>query len=272
MHPKISFGTADDAWKQHGLQELPVRYNGGKTPFKAITRHGEFVTILGRGYYLFPNEEAFKLATQAADLVGLKPFAPKGLDGTKRLRQQGNVFYNREQTLMHAWYAPPKTYDVEGEQMHIGCDVVNSIDGSTSFGCSVFTYRGICANGVIFGYRELAGFKRMHTKGMENILGNLKTRMVSVMDTALATLERYQELAENPVTTALVEKIRKSRLPKKVLPDYLQPDAAEEAALGFTEWQLYNDITQEIWHNAKTGLRTKTFQFATLHRALKVHA
>lgn len=272
MPPKISFGQPDDAWKQHGLQELPVRYNGGKTPFKAITRHGQFVTILGRGYYLFPNEEALTLATQAADLVGLQPFAPKGLDGTKRLRQQGNVFYNREQTLMHAWFAPPTTHDVQGEQMHIGCDVVNSIDGSTSFGCSVFTYRSICANGVIFGYRELAGFKRTHTKGMEHVVSGLKTRMVRVMDTALATLERYQQLAANPVTDALVAKIHNSRLPNKVLPDYLQEDAAEDAALGFTEWQLYNDITQAVWHNSNTGLRTKTFQFATLHRALKVQA
>jgi hypothetical protein len=272
MTATISFGTADDAWKQHGLLQLLVRYNGQKTPFKAITRDGQFVTILGRGYYLFPNEEALTLATQAADLVGLKPFAPKGLDGTKRLRQQGNVFYNREQTLMHAWYAPPKTYDVQGEQMKIGCDVVNSIDGSSSFGCSVFTYRSICANGVIFGYRELAGFKRMHTKGMEHIVSGLKTRMVRVMDTALETLERYQQLAETPATEALVAKIRNSRLPNKVLPDYLQEDAAEDAPLGFTEWQLYNDITQEIWHNPTTGLRTKTFQFATLHRALKVKA
>jgi hypothetical protein len=43
----------------------------------------------------------------------------------------------------------------------------------------------------------------------------------------------------------------------KVLPGYLQEnEAAPIPPSDLTEWALYNDITEEIWHNPKTGLRT----------------
>jgi len=66
----------------------------------------------------------------------------------------------------------------------------------------------------------------------------------------------------------LLTKIRKSRLPKKILPGYLQEDAIEVPQL--SKWEVYNDLTAAIWHNPKSDLRTKEFQFNTVHAVLKV--
>jgi hypothetical protein len=83
------------------------------------------------------------------------------------------------------------------------------------------------------------------------------------MDQSISLLETYRRMAATKVTDKFITKILKSRLPAKVLPDYLKE---EEAKLpNITEWQLYNDITELIWHNEKTGLHSKTFQFNTLH-------
>lgn len=169
---------------------------------------------------------------------------------------------------MHAWYTPKTTYNVQGEKMKIGCDVRNSIDGTSSFGCGVFTYRKICKNGVIYGHKQIAGFSRIHTKGLQPIIKNLKERMLLVMEKAEDILRSYKELAEQTITNELIEKIRKSRIPKKVLPGYISEKKADQPQI--TQWQLYNDLTELIWHNPKSDLRTKNFQFQTLHAVLKV--
>jgi hypothetical protein len=268
---QFSLGELNQTWQKYGLTEAPLLFNGQKTPFKAIIREGKLVTIAGRSYYLLPNEYVKEIADKAAELAGLKPFKG-GATRNKKLIQEGNVFYNREKTVMHAWYAPDATIDVEGEKMHIGCNVINSIDGSTAFGCSVFTFRHICSNGVIIGYRQIAAFRHIHVQSLSKVIENLKNQMLLIMDEANAIIEKYRQLAQQMADEELINRIKKSRIPKKVLPEYLQ--TPEEEAEGYipavTKWQLYNDITEAIWHNSSSDLRTKQFQFQTLHAIMKV--
>jgi len=90
------------------------------------------------------------------------------------------------------------------------------------------------------------------------------------MERAPAILDAYRRLAEQKITERLIERLKKSRLSKKVLPDYITVDEISPEALNLSRWELYNDITEAIWHNLKAGMRTKTFQFKVLHQVMEV--
>jgi hypothetical protein len=258
----IRFGDPDTTWRQYGLLQYPIIFSDEDSPYKAIVRKGELVKILGRGYELFPNEEALKLANQASDLVGLHPFTVSA----PGLRTDGHVIFNEDETRMRAIYTLGRVEKVDGDEVNVGVNVFNSIDGSSSFGCGLFTFREICSNGVILGYEKIFQVKRIHTKGLSRVLEEMKTRMIYTMERGLDVLEGYRRMAQEKVTEKLVDRILNSRLSLKVLPNYIKE---EEATLpDLNQWQLYNDITELIWHNADAGLHTKTFQFNTLHRAM----
>jgi len=256
---EINFGVSNTTWKRYGLEQLPIQIDGKDTNYKAIFKDNSLVKVLGKDYELFPNEEALKIADQAASLAGLQAFAPKSFG----LRTVGNVLYNKQETKMRAIYTPGKIQRVDGDEVNVGVNVFNAIDGSSSFGCGVFTFRSICSNGVIFGYEEIMNLRRIHTKGLQTAIEGMKSKMVLVMEQGASLLEAYRRMARVKVTEKFIDRILSSRLPARVLPYYLKE---EEAKLpDVTEWQLYNDITELIWHNERTGLHSKTFQFNTLH-------
>lgn len=261
MNSKLSFGDPDQTWQRHGLLEYPVTFNDSPSKYKAVVRKGELVAILGRGYKLLPNEEALRIAEEAAELAGLQRF--------KQGPDQGTI-YNKKATRMHAWFAPQEgAHPINGEQVHVGVSIKNAIDGSSAFSCGAFTYRMLCSNGVLLGYRQLPGFiTRMHTKGLEKVIENLKNRMIRVMDQAHDIIRRYRQMTAQEATEKLAEAIKQSRLSKKVLPEYLKAEEPTVEITELTEWHIYNDITELIWHNADAGIKTKTYQFQRLHRIM----
>ena len=259
---RISFGDPDTTWLQYGLEQYPIQVDGDDTSYKAIFRYNNLVKILGADYCLFPNEEALKIADAAAALAGLNSFSVSA----PGLKTEDHIIYNEDETRMRAIYTLGKIHKVDGEEVHVGVNVFNAIDGTSSFGCGLFTFREMCSNGVIMGKENILSVRRVHTKGLVKIIENLKAKMVLVMEEGVSLIDRYRLMAQEKVTEKLLDKILKSRLPLKVLPYYI---AEEEAKLpDITQWQLYNDITQAIWHNPKSGLHTKTFQFNTLHKII----
>lgn len=258
----LRFGEPDKTWQQYELLQYPILFGREETSYKAIVRAGSLIKILGRGYELFPNEEALKLADSAAKMAGLKPF-PITAPG---LRTENHVIYSEDETRIRAIYTPGKIERIDGEEVNIGINVYNSIDGSTSFGCGLFTFREICSNGVILGYEKIFSVKRMHTKGLSKVLEDMKARIILTMERGIDILESYRLMAQEKITEKLIDKILKSRLSLKVLPDYIKEEEAQLPDLN--QWQFYNDITELIWHNADAGLHTKTFQFNTLHRIM----
>ena len=78
-------------------------------------------------------------------------------------------------------------------------------------------------------------------------------------------------MAEQRITEKLIERIKKSRLSRKVLPDYITAEEISPEVFLTSQWELYNDITEAIWHNVKAGMKTKTFQFKVLHQVLGVN-
>ena len=125
--------------------------------------------------------------------------------------------------------------------MNVGVNVFNSIEGSSSFGCGLFTFREICSNSVILGYEKVFQVKRVHTKGLCRVLEEMRTRMVITMERGLDILESYRRMAQQKVMDKLVYKILKSRLSLKVLPNYM----SEEEVLKEGGYTL--EEFKEVW-------------------------
>jgi hypothetical protein len=75
-------------------------------------------------------------------------------------------------------------------------------------------------------------------------------------------------MAAEKVTDEIIQKIKKSRISNKVLPEYLAAKVPTVETTDLTQWKVYNDVTEAIWHNAKSAMKTKLFQFQTLHQIM----
>jgi len=265
---QIAFGELDKTWQQYDLYQAPLHFNNQQTQYKAIIYNGKIAAIVGKGYELFPNEEALKIADRAARIVGLEPFKMK----VPGIETEDNVLYNKDRTRIRAIYIP-KNGEIkitDRDFCKVGVQIYNSIDSTSAFGVGLFTFRGACSNGVIFGYRKICGIRKIHTKSLSAAIDTLKNRIAAIMDQASRVVADYREMTQIKLTEELAEQIKKSRISKRVLPDYLKEEEVKLPRVSV--WDLYNDVTEAIWHNAKAGMRTKTHQFQILHQTLGVMA
>jgi hypothetical protein len=182
------------------------------------------------------------------------------------------VLCNEKETQMHALYVP-KNAEVTVEKQdetYVGVDVVNSIDGKKSFGVNIFSFRRACKNGVLFGKETMANVHYMHTKNLSPVLTQLKTLFVEQMDRANMLLERYKQLTTEKASQNLIDALAKTRIPAKILPEYVSNKEQRQnfAKSDKTKWEVYNDVTRAIWHNDKSTLITKEFQFKQLHKII----
>jgi len=266
---KMEFSTPDLTWQEHGLEEYPMLYNAEDSGHKAIVKNGQLVSIVRKGYKLLPNEEAVIVADQAAKMAELVPFSD--FAGPWYDPMDDHVIRDKHQ--VHALYTLPGSYTVDTEEMYLGVGVHNSIDGSLGFGCGIFTFRHACSNmvwagmrGYVQGFddrRTLEYIYHKHTKNLVAVADGLLVNITRVMDRAQGILDAYKQMAKVNATQELIERLRSSHLSKKCLPDYI---ADKEASLpDLSQWNVYNDVTQAIWHNKDTTMFTKKFYYRALH-------
>lgn len=281
----FSSAPAADRWAQYNLIEVPLQLNGEETKYKAVIQNGEIAQIATNQYTVLPNEEAVKIADATAEQIGLVPFDE--FTGSWFQRMDSHIVLDGFK--VHALYALNEPYTVNGDKMHIGVGVHNSIDGTSSFGAGVFTFRNACKNMVLAGSKgyhqdfdqrkTLEYVYKRHTSSIDPIIGELGQVIAKIMDRAAGIIDAYREMAERKVDAEYLEdlakKISRSRLPAKVLPSYLRADEEkieEKTATPETVWDVYNDITANIWHNDKTNMRIKIFHFDNLHRVIPIQA
>ena len=268
----IRLGTSDDMWSQYGFEDSPLYVNGKDTERRILTKGDEFVSVVGKNYRILPNEVAVDIAEKSAQLCGLVPFSE--FSGDWFVKMNDHVIENGWK--VHALYALNKPYEVDGDKMHLGVGIHNSIDGSMGFGAGIFTFRHACANMVFAGMkgyeqsfdqrRTLEYIYSRHTSSLTIAMELLQEKIVNLMEKAQVIVDAYNQMAKNKLTEELIKKIRASRISDKVLPDYLK---AEELQLtDLTEWNAYNDITALIWHNKKGNMDTKMTYFDQLHRVM----
>ncbi len=275
----VNLGEFDNTWREYGIATAPLEFDSKPSGFNALMKDGKLVTIVGSYYRVLPNEEAVKVADAAAKMAKLVPFDE--FTGDWFCRMNDHVIIDKEGKRMHALYAINKPYQVGGDKMHLGVGIHNSIDGTTAFGAGIFTFRHACSNMVLAGTRnwKMAFDQRKtidyvykrHTVSMDPVVGQLKTVILALMEKAHMIIENYEDMARTKLTVDFAQKLKDSRLPDKVLPDYIATDEEKlKTVPNITAWQTYNDITAAIWHNAKTDLKTKEHHFNVLHQLVAV--
>jgi hypothetical protein len=283
MQPTFSSGADISTWGTYGIEEIPIQLNGNSTKYKAILQGGELAQIATQSYTVLPNEEAVKIAEQAAHETGLVPFHE--FTGDWFVRMGNNVI--KDGWKVHALYAINKQFKIAGDKkgMHIGVGVHNAIDGSAPFGAGIFTFRNACANMVLAGSRgytqsfderkTLDYIYKRHVGELETVLQDLTTKITNLMDRAQTIVESYNQMAQRKVDEDFrrdfIQGLKKNYLPQKFLPDYLRVDKEQKLlplTSDLTVWNVYNDITAAIWHSPKTGLDSKIDEFNALHKLI----
>jgi len=273
---KLDYGKIDSTWNQYGLQEAYINYGKTESGWKAIIKNGKILSIVRKGYKLIPNEEALGIADKAAKDANLIPF--------DKLKQQEHakdfgrhVLLEKDGRRMHAAYAANTDYKIGTDKVFVGVTVNNSIDSSLSFSTGYFTFRGTCQNLVLGIARRMSALDReavnwVYRRHTANFDIELKDVLINAMDSAKKVLEQYRELAIVEANKAWLTRIQNSRLSKKSLPGYLKAEEKQATIVPehLTQWQVYNDITEIIWHNPKAQLKTKIHQYNILHKAIEI--
>ena len=191
-----------------------------------------------------------------------------------------HTIYDATGYKVHSLYVKDQSYDVNGEKMFLGVGIHNAIDGTMGFGAGVFTFRRACANMVFAGMRgwqmefdQRSTLEYIYTKHMgeqfDQLIGNLKNVILTVFDRANEMLSWYKQMYYIQASKELLEKLRKSTvLPKKILPEYLHLEDGQKVLreIDKTQWEVYNDLTQLIWHNTKSDITSKSRQFNKVHK------
>ncbi len=262
---RIEFGKVDETWSKYGLAEARINYNDKPSPYKAIIKDGSLVAILGADYHLIPNEVVAEIGNKVAEEVGAKPF--------KVRYARTNYLLNKAETRVYANYILPRGFDIEGkDRVYVGFSLTNSIDGSMAFGASGFTFRSVCSNGVFMGYKEIAHFYRKHTKKFEANFDAIKDVVSKVLAQTRKSIDAYRKMVRIELNEEIAEAIVKSTLPKKLLPDYIETEKDKLVRFDPTKtvWDVYNSVTEKLWHDAKMDIDTKYRYCQVLHSIIPV--
>lgn len=278
---RIGAGVIDDTWTNYGIEQLEITLNGESTGNHILTKNDEFVAVVGNHYRVLPNELALEIADNSARLTGLEPYTAVfdhgSLDNQNMSWVQGHRNAIQNGWKVHAFYTTGREAQIGRETVNVGVAIHNSIDGSMGFNVGIFTYRMICSNMVFAGFKNVnrGGLGRTleyiysrHTDSLTHAIEDLSDRIILVMEKAHLIVDSYEGMTRVRATEELIEKIRKSRISDKILPDYLKAEELEVSDL--SEWDVYNDITEAIWHSPKTNMDTKMTYMDQLHRVMPV--
>jgi hypothetical protein len=219
------------------------------------------IQVLGSEYRVYANEEVEKGADQWASENGFKPY-----DKYTHISKSGNAIFRT--------YLPNDEYRgsyniTDKDSVKLGFCVRNSIDGTVGFGLDTFTYRGVCANGSIMGRANEAGVYHKHTMGLTDIINSFKVYVDEAMKAGEQVISYYRLLVTIPLDEKLARVLTKTPIPKKYLPFSLNTDKLPVLPTKtMNMWEVYNTLTQNIWHSDRTDIRSKYLYFNHLHSAL----
>ena len=230
LHVEFEIESEDLKWQEYDIVEKYLRYNGKPTRFKGIVKSGELVGLVSRSYTVIPNEFLVEQIVPLVEQYGYEPIDSPA-------RKVGKAKYIQ-------YFIKPELEKVDGEGIHLGILLRNSIDGTLSLGLEGFSYRTRCGNGVIMGKEAVYKFTRRHVGTVEGILSEIEEAIAQINKTSLRILEKYSHMMRVKFEEKKYNELEK-RLPKKDL-----VDLSRMIGTG-TDWDAFNEVTQNIWWNNK---------------------
>lgn len=231
---EIEFDVEKELEMKYGIVEKYLSRYGEKTPFKAIVKNGEFVTIVGRRYKVVPNEGFEILCARIADVL--------------------NYDYTIDRNGWRSYV------DIAGNDFGVMCG--NSIDGSMGLWADAvvhFDDFSAYMTGVKTGYNTVYA---KHTTGIENILRTFQDVVVGLIEISQEYKDWVFGLNKIPINdmTEFLD-MMDGELPKKYLKDV-------RVVLNHGNCNLYNVyklVAERIYKNNKVEVRTKRQLFKQLN-------
>lgn len=229
--------TEADRWDEFGLALRPIRHNGVDTDKRALLRNGKFIEVVSDQYKVLPHERLAVIADEVADELGLVRWDQFGDDEDWFIKMDKHIIMDDEGRRMHALYAKPDPVDVgDGDEIHMGVAVHNSIDRSLGFNVGLFTFRHACANmvwmgvngeGMNFDDREVvAHHSHKHTKGLTVMPEHLYAVTKGTLTYSDTVYDAYDAWTDEYTTVddarQLVELVERGSFPQRNLPEWLQ--------------------------------------------------
>jgi len=280
----LRVGQVDETWAAYGLRQMPllVRHDEEYQPsnYKLITRgdavRPDLVAIVSRGYELFPNEELAKVMATWAQRNGYRRYEDARYSFVGSGGHAVFLAYLPEDEKAGSYYV------TKGDLVRVGFCARNSIDASVGFGLDVFTYRGTCWNGSIVTSKEgqrawtakdlgkaaEANLSHRHTVGLRGLIEGLNAHVEELRHIGESVITYYKRLAQERLSQKIADALAHTIIPAKCLPWETGKNKQPIVDTRKTLWDTYNSLTQAIWHNAKTDMRTKWLYFGALHQTL----
>jgi len=257
----IYFKLAKNETRQVNIESAPVYFTGadGKIydtkRYKVGIRNNQLAGIMSNKYTFISNEKAYQLIQD----VGFKPERTEFAHNGNAMFVQ--VFSDSAKGMR------PHTFTNDGQngdKIEVGVMIRNSIDGTTSFGGDIFTYRSRCSNGAIIGRKELGSFSVKHVGQYDRLIAVFKTQLARAFELSMKVKTFYQKSAEVKINQEIADELVKTKLPHKFLPDFInvvkKRGSPTELILedkNRTVWDGFNKITEKTWHDDELGITTK---------------
>lgn len=255
----IFFKLAKNEQRPVSIESAPVFFTGadGKTydlkRYKVGIRNNQIAGIMSTKYTFISNEKAYSLIKDSG-------FKPTNVDFAHNGNAMFVQVFSDEVAGAHVWSNDGKG----GDMVNVGVMIRNSIDGTTSFGGDIFTYRSRCSNGAILGKKELGSFSVKHVGQYDRLIAVFRAQLNRAFDLSVKVKNYYMKSAEVKLNQAMAEALVATKLPQKFLPDFIATSKTKNNPLQViledknrTVWDAFNKVTENSWHEGDLSIVTR---------------
>ena len=177
------------------------------TGLKAIYREDEtdFSKYLGyhtEDYVLIPNKEVLDAGIEIIEDAGLK------------IERISDKWSNESDKNMNVMLVTDKGFDIDGDETKLSLSIVNSYDGSRSYGFDFGCYRMVCSNGLYVGERILA-VRRKHVNQFQPDV--LREQIMIAMEKFPQLERQIRNLKETTLNQEKIDKLFENALKRKLM-------------------------------------------------------
>jgi hypothetical protein len=275
----------DTQWyKKFGGITYPINLQNkfGKTfddgQLKAIVENGYTTGIVTRSYLYIPHGPIDEVVNEFVD----NPANGLRLKETKESQHGRNKYWI---LIDDKNVFKVKNSFVENDEMNFGAIIRNSVGGRLAFGVDLFSFRSICMNGAIFGFRDFGSFSVRHFgSNFPEMTANLFKGLREQLGAASEMINYYNKFAttklENnkPLIEKIAEHISLKYFPEDIIVKLPNKTKGQEREFTIKKslqekslWFLFNEFTSKIWsdkHESKLSFDMIRHSTKKLHEIL----
>lgn len=274
----------DLRWEKIGTIVYPLNmqtkygkvYDNGE--LKAIMQNNFCTKIVNRKYFVLPNEAIDPVVNEFVD----NPVNGLRLMDVKETKHGQNKYWilidDKHQFKVQNSFE-------ENDTINFGAIIRNSVGGRLAFGVDLFSFRSICMNGAIFGYKGYGSFSVRHFgTNFEKMTDHVFRGLRDQLGHASEMINYYNKFASTKLgnNKALIERLAND-ISLKYLPDDIivkLPNKSKGQKREFTIkkalqdkslWFLFNELTSKLWslkHETKLSFDMVRQNTMKLHEIL----